>query len=644
MADYEQAEPLYKQALEIRKVALGEQHPDYALSLNNMAALYAKLGRFDQSLPLYQQALTITRKNLESTAYVLSERQQLAMNQSVRHQLDGYLSACLAAPAVPSQAVENVLLWKGSVLYRQRGLRIAADDPSITDQFSKLQLAATQLSQLAQKTPDPKVAENWKKQVSKLTAEKEELEADLMRTSAIFRQAVEHVTFGQIQQSIPADAVLVDYLEFNGEKGRSLLASIVKRDAEPVMLALGSGTEISEAIDAWRETFGMSPQAQAAGLKLRQQIWEPLLPYIESAKTVLVSTDGVLGRQPLAALPGKEPGTYLIEDHRITLIPIPQLLPALVSDLGNRKLRRELMLMGDVDYDAVPGQNQGDAAPASEPRKRRWERSELPLAVRGDDRWGALAETRAEVEFIAGLYNRLFQPGADAVLDLRHAAASESAFRNHAPECVYLHLATHGFFAGADKQSALSPEAVAKQGDERSRMLGTERTALLGFNPGQLSGIVFAGANRSAGATIDPLSDQDPGDDGIMTADEIAFMRLEGVRLIVLSACETGLGEVAGGEGLLGIQRGFQVAGAHSTVASLWKVNDAATRRLMQEFYTNFLEKELSMLDALRETQLWALNHPGDVPRGMVREKDDNQPKRLSPQFWAPFVLSGDWR
>ena len=165
-------------------------------------------------------------------------------------------------------------------------------------------------------------------------------------------------------------------------------------------------------------------------------------------------------------------------------------------------------------------------------------------------------------------------------------------------------------------------------------MFGQEREVLRGHNPGQLSGIVFAGANRKPDA-IDPLSNQDQPDDGIMTADEIAFLRLEGVRLAVLSACETGLGEVAGGEGLLGIQRGFQIAGARSIVASLWKVNDAATRRLMQEFYTNYLDKEMGMLDALRETQLWALKNPGEVPRGMIRESESETLTRLPPQYWA---------
>ena len=134
-------------------------------------------------------------------------------------------------------------------------------------------------------------------------------------------------------------------------------------------------------------------------------------------------------------------------------------------------------------------------------------------------------------------------------------------------------------------------------------------------------------------------------DDGILTADEIAALSLEGVDLVVLSACETGLGEVAGGEGLLGVQRAFLVAGAHATVASLWEVGDVPTRRLMERFYRNYWEHEMSKVDALREAQLYLLNHPEEI-RGVRRVKPgkDDQPQRLSPEFWAAFVLSGDWK
>jgi CHAT domain-containing protein len=141
-------------------------------------------------------------------------------------------------------------------------------------------------------------------------------------------------------------------------------------------------------------------------------------------------------------------------------------------------------------------------------------------------------------------------------------------------------------------------------------------------------------------------------DDGILTALEVAELDLSGVELATLSACETGLGESAGGEGLLGLQRAFQVAGARSVVASLWKVPDGPTQALMERFYKNLWQEGMPRLEALREAQLWMLREgqmQGVVRRGL--EPLDRQPAGegdrpgcLPPRYWAAFVLSGDWR
>jgi CHAT domain-containing protein len=168
------------------------------------------------------------------------------------------------------------------------------------------------------------------------------------------------------------------------------------------------------------------------------------------------------------------------------------------------------------------------------------------------------------------------------------------------------------------------------------------RQGLLAFHPGLLSGLVLAGANRPPA---------DGKEDGILTALEVAEMDLSKVQLATLSACETGLGETAGGEGLLGLQRAFQTAGAKTVVASLWKVPDKATQMLMARFYDNLWQKKMSNLEALREAQRWLL-HEGakepDLARGL--QFTPEKPERLDPTgplppyYWAAFVLSGDWR
>jgi CHAT domain-containing protein len=153
---------------------------------------------------------------------------------------------------------------------------------------------------------------------------------------------------------------------------------------------------------------------------------------------------------------------------------------------------------------------------------------------------------------------------------------------------------------------------------------------------------VLAGANWPA---------EEGKDDGILTALEVEQMDLSRVQLATLSACETGLGQTAGGEGLLGLQRAFQIAGAKTVVASLWKVPDRATQLLMARFYENLWQKRMTKLEALRQAQRWLL-HEGPKNRDLVRGLDfaaDQPPvaassDTLPPYYWAAFILSGDWR
>ena len=205
--------------------------------------------------------------------------------------------------------------------------------------------------------------------------------------------------------------------------------------------------------------------------------------------------------------------------------------------------------------------------------------------------------------------------------------------RHEAPRHRFLHLATHGYFAPEQLRSALGPADAKDKARPGSDLLGGAGVA--GYHPGLLSGIALAGANRRP----TPIGQ----DDGILTALEVAELDLSGVELAVLSACETGLGEVAGGEGLLGLQRAFQVAGAQAVVASLWKVRDEATRALMARFYENLWRKNQPPAAALREAQLSMLR--GGLWRGVggiKREADGPGSDRLPPLYWAAFVLSTD--
>ena len=228
---------------------------------------------------------------------------------------------------------------------------------------------------------------------------------------------------------------------------------------------------------------------------------------------------------------------------------------------------------------------------------------------------------------------------------LREDKPTEAEFRRAAPGRRYLHLATHGYFADPAIPSALGrrrpatwrgPPSVLLPGSGRPDPFGGSTPA--GWHPELLSGIALAGANppkhpRAADS-----------DDGILTAMEAGLLDLTGVELTVLSACETGLGESAGGEGLLGLQRAFQAAGARSVVASLWSVRDSVTRNLMERMYEHLWKGKgppASLASVLRKAQMELLR--GERPRGVKLESgDQDQGGRLEPFYWAAFVVSGD--
>lgn len=648
MGDYARAEPLYIEVRAIFKEVLDTNHPDYAVCLSNLAMLYLNMNDSARAEPLMREAVRISRASLEATALVQSERQQLTMGRSLRHELDGYISLGAHSGNHARDIFAEVLSWKGATLVRQRGIRNAAGDPAVADLFTQLQRTATQLASLSRSVPG-KAAEQaaWRARLAQLTQQKERLEAELSAKSSPFRNATQPTSLDALLTALPQDAVLVDFLEFNrytppkdeglNATGERQLVAFVIRHTEKAedqvrMIPLGPVAPIWATVDAWRKSFGMGPEGEAAGKSLRDAVWQPLLQHLADATTILVSSDGALGRLPLGALPGKEPGTYLLEDHRLALVPVPQLLPSLMSRDAKRTPSRDLLLMGDVDY----GPN---FVATSEPSLAQTSDDLFRSAV-GDKKESALAklpETKVEVMMIA---NKLAEVVAKRGLPapraevLKGAGATVAEFRRLAPDCRYLHLATHGLFAPPSIKSAehsISPDAHSSG----STRLASREAQVVGYAPGLLSGLAFAGANDP------PQADRE---DGILTSDEITSLPLEGVRLVVLSACETGLGATAGGEGLLGVQRAFQVSGAGTTIATLWAVEDLATRVVMERFYENLWEKGLPRLDALREAQLYVLNNPDKLRGGTIVETDSPTKLRASPQLWAAFILSGDWR
>ena len=645
--DYAAARPLYEKALEIDKAVYGERHPDVATDLNNLAALLESLGDHAAARPLVEQAVGIIRENLDAAAGAQSERQQLAMADMLRFNIDGFLSAAPRVGIADNASYQQVLAWKGAVLERQRRVRVqhrlsrTDASPEVARDAAEWQATVSRLATMALATPQPAQQDAWRREIVTLTERKERLEVSLAERSAAFRaaQAESRRTPEQLQASLPRNTALVDILEYdhssppperNGRLKfeRRLAAFVVRPDRPIARIELGSMAPIRAAIEAWqprlRQARPMPPDQDGdPAARLRRLVWEPLETHLAGVTTVLLAPDGVLGLVPLGALPGKAPGSYLIEDYTIALVPVPRMFAIGQGTIDPKRTApsaASLLLVGDIDYGGDPGAAPDQTQVASRSAAVDGRAGFAPVFER-------LEGMREEIAAIRDSFEEQFSDARPA--QLRGAKATEEAVREKAGTCRYLHLATHGYFAPPELRSALG--AADPQKRMRTDLLGDHGVA--GFHPGLLSGLALAGANIHP----TPLGK----DDGILTALEVAELDLSGVDLAVLSACETGLGEVAGGEGLLGLQRAFQVAGAHSVVASLWKVPDAETQRLMSRFYEQHWRKGLPPHAALRAAQLEMLRE--GYRRGLVRRLEDGpEPHRVPPYYWAAFVISTD--
>jgi CHAT domain-containing protein len=302
-----------------------------------------------------------------------------------------------------------------------------------------------------------------------------------------------------------------------------------------------------------------------------------------------------------------------------------------------------VLALGGVDYDRAPTPLKNPAARTELLVLRRAETEHGRGPAEGDGTgWNSLPGTDREVEAVAQW------AGSRPLLALRGSEASTARLLRELPRARWAHLATHGFFADPSIRSILQPDPRLFAFEGRQRVAGLR-------SPLVLSGLVLAGANRPAGAGA---QDEPAADDlGIVTAEAIAGLPLPGLELAVLSACETGLGLVGGGEGVFGLQRAFHLAGAHNVVASLWKVGDTATAALMAIFYDRLWRQNQPPIEALRTAQLTLYYHPervGELDRARGTpdfEKLVSRPvdsagaraagRRGDAKDWAAFVLSG---
>jgi CHAT domain-containing protein len=364
----------------------------------------------------------------------------------------------------------------------------------------------------------------------------------------------------------------------------------------------------------WVERQALKAYRQDAEL-LRRRIWEPIRPHLDDAERVFIVPDGSLHMVTLAALPVGE-SAYLIERgpkfhylsaERDLVAPPPVSMGRGLLALGNPDfdepgLFAALVPEGQTRVARVDGAG-GGGRPIY--RGRRSSCDGLQAM-----KFEPLKATEKEVRDVISLWSRgkrtQQQSTSDVVRQgvahLDREDANETAFKLMAPGRQNLHLATHGFFLGGRCPAPAMVES-----------------------PLLLTGLVMAGANHRQAAGPNE-------DDGILTAEEIAALDLSGVEWAVLSACESGLGEVRAGEGVFGLRRAFSIAGARTLIMSLWRVEDEPTRDWMRLLYERRYVDGFETAEAVHRASLELL-----------------QKRRLAgqsthPFYWAGFVAAGDWR
>jgi len=633
---YDRAQTYYEKALQIFQQSKIDQGPIYKTLLNNYGLMLADMGNFDRSFSLLGQALEVAIRESQSLATLQSEQQQLLMSSQLGVMVSNYLTVAELSHRNFEEAYKFAITWKGAATLRQRALRLLASEPEIKPLFQELQHVTSQLARLSLSNEQVQQPSH-DQQLAMLSQRKEVLEKALMEKSSGHKELKRNISVEQIQNTLPPESVLIDYYviytgqmaaakRINASVGKRLVAFVLRPGVEVELVDLCSLKDLDTAIANYRNNLDRSGPVPDLG----NLIWNPLTEYVDQAELVFYSPIGALGTIPFSGLPGSAEESYLIEEKKLVMIPQPQLLPSLLETERDNAEVPAVLALGGVNYETITNNEPKENASIAFNGRRavRWQ---------GQEPFTALPETRLELSAVRDSYQKHI--GTGKLKTLKDNEASEAMVKKLAPQFSHLHFATHGFFAPPEIQSALDP---SNQDLNRSRIPTESEISVSRRHPGLLSGLALAGANNPP----------DEGDDGIWTAAEVATTDLSNVDLAVLSACDTGLGQTAGGEGLLGLQRAFQVSGAGTTVASLWQVEDAATRTLMEEFYRNLWEKKLSKIDALREAQLSMIRNY-DPKAGKLRglggtqtvdAADPNATDRLKPFYWAAWVLSGDWR
>jgi CHAT domain-containing protein/Tfp pilus assembly protein PilF len=597
--DFERAGALFERALALNEKGLGPEHPRVASALHNLARFYAAKGDSAQAVASLARAADINERNLTLVLTTGSENQKRLYIDTLAGETD--LAVTLHSRHAPNDpralrlGLSTVLRRKGRVLDAVQDQIEALRgrlNPRERALLEQLYAARGQLATLVLRGRDKADPARHQAAVAKLEAEVERLEAAVSAGSTEFRARAQTVTLAHVQEALPHGAALVElmlYRPFN-VKARSraerseaarYAAYVLRKDGEPLFADLGEAAVIDREVKQLRAALGNDQLTDIASVKrlaraLHGRVMRPVRRLLGETRRVFLSPDGGLNLIPFGALVD-ERNRYLLETYTLTYLTSGRDLLRLQVQAQSEQ---PPVLVANPTFDEAAAEQSRPPQTADGARGRR----AIDLS---QERWEPLAYTADEVATIKELL-----PGARV---LTTTQATEAALKQVSKPRI-LHVATHGFF-------------LENKADDAPYE-----------NPLLRSGLILAGANRRQSGA---------GEDGVLTALEVAGLDLWGTDMVVLSACETGVGDVSNGEGVYGLRRALVLAGAESQVLTLWRVQDERTRDLMVGFYRRLQSGE-GRTEALRNAQLAMLRGKRALGR--------------HPFFWAGFIQSGGWQ
>ena len=635
LGNHAAAEAYLRQALNIYQRTLGPASPEVAFTLHNLAGPLVGLNRVLEALDLQEQAERINDSMIGQVFTIGSEQQRLTYLATLRGSLNTFLSMIYKYSSASDQAKQSALelvfrrkAISAEALAVQRDVILGGHYPALASKLRELIMLRAQIAERTLKGPGLEKLTTHQQRLAEWQEQRETLEAELAShiPQMNLEKQLQSASLQQVAESLKKGEALVEFCRvevFNFEsvpargelrwQAAHYLAFILlpnKPQAEVHLLDLGEAKPIDKMIAAFRGVASRDSRALTAepeetqqeenttfGTELRAVLFDPLFDVLSDRTRLFLAPDGDLSQLPFEALP-LEDGRRLIDVYQISYLSTGRDLLRFTSKTS-RSFEAPVVL-ADPDFD-LDAEGTISLAPEEQPpshHSRDLNRSVL--------RFNRLTGARQEGEQVGDQLK---------VKPLLAEAALEGTLKRLRSPCI-LHLATHGFFLPAQPRN---PNTDLLNNNYSEGRLGGRLFGQRLENPLLRSGLALAGANSwLKGKTLRPEAE-----DGLLTAEDVTGLDLLDTELVVLSACDTGLGDVQVGEGVFGLRRAFQVAGAKTLVMSLWKVPDIETQELMENFYQRLRSGE-GRASALRRAQL------------EIKKKYPNV------YYWGAFICQGD--